>query len=128
MNPAAISASVAWLLQTFVEQDRGTDGVVSLPELFPQVSVGQVFPPSPSGETVDHKHTIRPNDDLPRSFPALSKGCNCCVEFGSCHWLIFAMQYASSSSQRTEQATAPMSPPDTDGGGGLSSQRTRSRL
>ena len=35
MSPAAISASVAWLLQNLVEQDGGADGVVSLPELFP---------------------------------------------------------------------------------------------
>ena len=85
MNAAAISALVAWLLQTLWSQDMGADGVVSLPELFPKVGVGQVLPPSPSGKTVDHKHTIGPDDDLPRSFPAQSEGFNCCEEFRSCH-------------------------------------------
>ena len=58
---------------------------MSFPEFFPQVSVGQVFPPSPSGETVDDEHTIGPNENLLRSTPAQPKGFDCSEEFGSCN-------------------------------------------
>ena len=61
----------------------GADGVVGLPELLPQVGVGQVFPSSPSGEAVDHKHTVSPDDDLLRGSPGQSESFNCCEKFGS---------------------------------------------
>ena len=66
-----------------VEHDREADGVVGLPELLPQVGVGQVFPSSPSGEAVDHKHTVSPDDDLLRGSPGQSESFNCCEEFSS---------------------------------------------
>ena len=86
---------------------------MSLPEVFPQVSVGQVVLLSSSGEAVDHKHAISPDDDLLRSFLIQLKGFNCCEEFGSCHRLFPAMQNACSSSQRVKQATVGEDPRDT---------------
>ena len=64
MSPAAISASVTWLPPDSVNQDRRADGVVSLPEIFPVVCVGQVLPPFSSVKTVDHKHAIGPRAQL----------------------------------------------------------------
>ena len=136
MSPA-ISDSVAWLLQTLWNNTgggRGREGddVMSLPEVFPWVSVGQVFAPSHSGEAVDHKHAISPDDDLLRSSLTQPKGFNCREEFGSCHRLIPAMQDACSSSQRVKQATVGEDPRDTftttTKAGGLWSQCSRSRL
>ena len=69
----------------FLEQDWGANGVVSFPEFFPEVGVGQVFPSSPSGETVDYKHTVSPDDDLLRSRSAQPNCFDCCEEFGPCN-------------------------------------------
>ena len=63
----------------FVEQDWGASGVVSFPEFFPLVGVGQVFPPSPSGEIVDDKQTIGPNEKLLRSTSQSVQIKTCCV-------------------------------------------------
>ena len=70
ISPAAISASVAWLRLWSM---TGGDGVVGLPEFLPQVGVGQVFPSFPSGEAVDHIHTVSPDDDLLRGSPGQSE-------------------------------------------------------
>ena len=75
--------------------------------------MGHVFPPSPSGETVDHKHAISPDDDMLRSLSTQPKGFNRREEFGSCQQLIPAMQGAYSSSQRVKRATVGEDPRDT---------------
>ena len=67
--------------------------------------MGQVLLPSPSGEAVDHKHAIGPDDDLPRSTFSQPKGFDCSEELGSCNRLVSAMQNACSASQCVNQAT-----------------------
>ena len=93
-----------------MNQDQRADGIVGVPEVLPEVRVGQMFTPSYPDKSVDHKHAVGPDDDVLCGIRAQLEGDDRCWEFRPGHGLSFSMQNAYSASQRGESATVRQDP------------------